>query len=73
MFQQQSLGEAAGVTTTQAGAGTAVVSWLLSSEAGIAAGILIGVIGLLMQWHYHKRRDRREQAEHEARMRGEIE
>lgn len=70
MFQQQQM-EAVGVTTTQVGAGTAVGSWLLSNEFGILAGIVIGVFGALMQRHYHRKRDQREQAEYEERSRRE--
>ena len=61
---------------TQIGAGTTIVSWLVSSEAGVAAGIVIGLMGLLMNWHYRRKefriqeqRNAREQAEYEARMR----
>lgn len=57
-----------GQRTTQGGAIATVGSWLLSSEAGIAAGILIGVSGLAMNWYYSRKRDQREQAEHEQRM-----
>lgn len=57
-----------GHKTAQAGAGTSVVGWLLSSQASILIGILIGVGGLLMQWHYSRKRDRREEAEHKLRM-----
>lgn len=59
-----------GGKTTQVGAGTSLLGWLTSSEFGVVAGIVIGVVGLSMQWWYSRKRDRREQAEHEARMRG---
>lgn len=55
--------------TTQAGAVTAAGSWLLSSEFGILLGAGIGVAGLVMQWYFNRRRDQREQAEHDRRMR----
>lgn len=55
--------------TTLAGAITSVWGWFVSSEFGVLAGVLIGVAGLLMQWHFKRREDRRAQAEHEARMR----
>ena len=61
---------ASGGKVTQTGAGTTLLGWMLSSEFGVFAGIVIGVSGLAMQWYYNRRRDRREQAEHEARMRG---
>jgi hypothetical protein len=59
---------AVGHKTAHAGAGTSVVGWLMSSEAGILIGILIGIAGLLMQWHYSRKRDKREEAEHQLRM-----
>ena len=49
---------------TQAGAGTTLLSWLLSSEGGMAFGICIGVLGLLVNFYYQHRRDKREHAAH---------
>lgn len=59
---------AAGSKATYAGAGTTVTGWLLSSEFGVLAGILIGVCGLCIQWYYRHKQDKREQAEHDRRM-----
>ena len=60
--------DAAGVAitakVTQAGAGTTLVSWFLSSEGGMFFGIAIGVIGLLVNFYYQHRRDKREHAAH---------
>lgn len=50
------------------GASTAVGSWLLSSEFGVFAGLLIGVLGLLTNLFFQYKRDRREEREHERRM-----
>lgn len=66
--------------TAYAGAGATVASWLVSSEAGIVLGVLVGVLGLIANFVFQKRRDRREQhfrerqdareqREHDARMR----
>jgi hypothetical protein len=60
---------AAGSKATYAGAGTIGAGWLLSSEFGILVGIVIGVAGLVTNWYYSRKRDRREQLEHERRMR----
>jgi hypothetical protein len=57
-----------GSKATQAGAGTSVVSWMLSSEFGMLAGLLIGLAGLGTNLYFARKRDLREQAEHEARM-----
>jgi hypothetical protein len=59
---------AVGHKTAHAGAGTSFVGWLLSSEAGILIGILIGIAGLAIQWHYSRKRDKREEQEHKLRM-----
>lgn len=55
--------------TVAVGTGTTAVGWLMSSEAGVLIGIAIGVIGLLFSLFFQIRRDRREQREHEAKMR----
>lgn len=55
--------------TTFAGAGTSVVGWLTSSEFGVVAGIVLGMLGLAVNWYFRSRADVREQIEHEARMR----
>lgn len=62
---------AAGSKATYGGASTSVVSWLLSSEFGMLAGLAIGLAGLFVNWHYRHKEDRRQQAEHEKRMRGD--
>lgn len=50
------------------GAGTTIGSWMLSSEFGIIAGIIVGITGLIMNWYFQRRRDRREELEHQKRM-----
>lgn len=62
---------AAGSKATYTGAGTFSVGWLLSSEFGILVGLVLGVGGFLVQLYYSRKRDRREQAEHDRRMRGD--
>lgn len=60
---------AAGSKATYAGAGTSLLSWLASSEAGVVFGIVLGVVGLLVNLYFKWRDDKRQQIEHEARMR----
>lgn len=60
---------AAGSKATYTGAGASLVGWLTSSEAGVIFGIVLGVIGLLVNLYFKHRDDRRQQIEHEARMR----
>jgi hypothetical protein len=50
------------------GATTTVGSWMLSSEFGVFAGLLIGVLGLLTNLYFQHRRDKREEREHNHRM-----
>ena len=54
---------------TYAGAGTSVFGWLTSSEAGVVIGIVLGLLGLLVNYYFRRREDRRQQTEHEAKMR----
>lgn len=60
---------AAGSKATYTGAGASLVGWLTSSEAGVIFGIVLGVIGLLVNLYFKHRDDKRQQIEHEARMR----
>lgn len=59
---------ATGSKATLGGAGASVVSWFLSSEFGMLMGILIGVTGLLVNWYYKHKEDKRRQIEHNAKM-----
>lgn len=60
---------AVGSKATYTGAGTSLVGWLMSSEFGVLAGIVLGVVGLLVNLYFKRKQDAREQREHEARMR----
>jgi hypothetical protein len=60
---------AAANKATYGGATTSVLGWMLSSEFGMVAGLVIAIAGLGTNWHFQRKRDKREQAEHEARMR----
>jgi hypothetical protein len=60
---------AVGSKATYGGASTSVVSWLLSSEFGILMGILIGLSGLIINWYYRHKEDKRRQEEHERKLR----
>ncbi|WP_341918703.1 holin [Polaromonas sp. YR568] len=67
---QQAAIAAVASKVTYTGASTATVSWMISSEWGVVCGILVGVIGLLVNWYYKAKQDRREQAAHDRRMTG---
>jgi hypothetical protein len=60
---------AAGSKATYAGASTSIAGWLLSSEFGVLIGLVLGVGGFLLNWYYRHKEDKRQQAEHERRMR----
>ena len=64
----EGFGAAIGSKVTYAGAGVSAASWWLSSEAGVFVGIALGVIGLIVNVYFKLRRDKREHAEHQARM-----
>lgn len=53
---------------TYSGAGMSIGGWFLSSEFAVLTGLLIGLAGLLLNWYYRHKRDRRETLEHYARM-----
>lgn len=60
---------AAGHKTTVVGATGSGLGWLLSSEFGVAIGILAAIAGLATNFYFSRKRDKREAAEHELRMR----
>ena len=59
---------AIGSKATYTGAGASILGWLMSSQAGILFGILIGVGGFLVNWYYRHKEDKRRQEEHDRRM-----
>lgn len=69
MTEHEATIAAAGSKATFAGSGTAILGWLTSSEFGVVAGILLGFVGLIVNWYFRRRTDKREQREYEARMR----
>lgn len=62
------VGVTVGKIASVGGGTSALVFGLTANEVAALAGIAIGVLGLVIQWHYNRRRDRRETAEHMARM-----
>jgi len=53
--------------STYAGAASMFFGWLASSEAAIVIGMIVGVAGLLVNWYYKAKSDRRQTVEHELR------
>ena len=57
-----------GKVSTIVGGGTAFVGGLSANDIAALAGIVGLIVGLSMQWYFSRRKDRRETAEHDARM-----
>lgn len=60
---------------TVAGSGLMIGSWIVSSEFGVLIGIFVGVGGLLVNWYYKhrenkraERQDERTQQQHDREM-----
>lgn len=62
--------EKVGHGMTYGGGTTAVLFGMDANTLGVIAGVVIGILGLLITWYFQRRRDQREQAEHAARMKG---
>jgi Bacteriophage holin family, superfamily II-like len=62
---------AMGSKATYTGASASVLSWMVSSEFGVILGLFLGVGGFAINWYYRHKEDKRQQLEHERRMRDE--
>ena len=58
----------ASLKATVAGAGILSIGGWTANDVAIYGGLLMGAAGFALQWYYQRRRDRRELAEHQARM-----
>lgn len=47
---------------------TAVGGWFLSNEFAVLAGLVIGLVGLGVQWYYRRKEYKLREREHHARM-----
>ncbi len=54
--------------STYGGAATSVLGWLLSSEFTVVVGIVVAVAGLLVNWYYKAKADRRAEQLFNARL-----
>lgn len=72
-MEQQETVEAAiaavGSKVTYAGSGGSVLAWMTSNEGGVMIGVLVAVVGLVVNVFFKWREDRRQQEEHNERMR----
>lgn len=69
--QIDAIGVGVGKVGTYGGGGATVLSAMTLHDWGIAAGIVIGVLGYVTQVFFNRRRDRRERLEFEANERRE--
>lgn len=53
----------ASLKATVAGASTMTLGGFTANNIAIVGGVLLGVAGFLLQWHYQRRRDDREEAQ----------
>lgn len=53
---------------TGAGSAVSVVSWFASFDFGLWAGILIGFAGLVINWYFRRKSDKRAEESHLAFM-----
>jgi len=63
----------ASLKATVAGGGLLSIGGLTSNDLAIIGGLLLGLAGFMLQWYYQRRRDQREEAEHELRMQALVE
>ena len=54
--------------STYAGAAGMVMGWVASSEAAVILGMVVGVLGLLVNWYYKAKSDRRAESLYKARI-----
>ena len=59
---------AAASKVTGAGSAVTLFGWATSSTLGMWVGIVIGIAGLLVNWYFKHKSDRRAQAAHDAYM-----
>lgn len=57
-----------GDKVTIAGSAGTILGWATSSTFGMWMGILIGVTGLLINWYFKSKADRRNQEAHDMHM-----
>lgn len=54
---------------TYTGAGMSIFGWLTSNEFAVLIGACVAVGGFIVNWYYRHKEDKRQQEEHDRRMR----
>lgn len=57
-----------GKTATYSGGASAFVFGLTANELAAFGGLFVAIIGVCIQWYFGRKRDRREQEYHQARL-----
>ena len=66
--QTDAIGVTVGKIGAYGGGASAFVFGLNANEFAALCGVAVGVIGLVVQWYYNRRRDRREQELHAVKL-----
>ena len=66
--QTDAIGVAVGKTAAYGGGASAFLFGLSANEVAALLGVVVGVIGLFVQWFYNRRRDKREQELHAVKL-----
>ena len=67
--KMDAIGATAGKATALSGGTAAFIFGLSANEVAALMGVVVGVIGLVIQWYYNRRRDRRDQELHAVKLR----
>jgi hypothetical protein len=59
---------AAASKSTYTGAGLTITGWLVSSEAAIVVGMMVGIVGLIVNFIFRLREDRRQEKLHQEKL-----
>lgn len=59
---------AAASKSTYTGAGLTITGWLLSSQAAILVGMVVGILGLVVNFVFKLREDRRQEKLHQEKI-----
>lgn len=59
---------ASGAKATYGGASVGLLGWLMQSNFLSLVGAFVAIVGLLVNWYYRAKQDRRDEETHRARM-----